>query len=829
MSLVRQRDEALQEIDVLTTKLDQFRERNCTLVAANQALQKRVKRFSERLKKATSNAVEDVVNQSSKEKRIITPAMRLCVLELAKHGVPMDHIAGVILAVSDCFGIHLDSAPSSRSCRRIVKEGGIIDELHTMDLMNHTEYFTLSGDGTSYKNLNYEVKHVTLTDYLADPSLPEAERKHVVLVDLSNTASHTSEAQLAGWKNLCYKLHDTYNTSPLGLENPIDNRTFYTKACGYLSDHAPDQTKLVRLFVAERDQADLEMRGEQVLKSLGGEELVQMVVEQNETNILLAGGVAQWDALSQEEKETRNTKVEHAIIKRVGREAFEKLPKEQQADSRRFVWGGCAMHKAINSSKGGPLTMILDHRHPGPITLFNKDNAAAAGSSDAALKARAEKLSGRGGVKLIELMGMVLNNSNKKLGQQDMHGIYFESREHLGHVVRFPDVIIAHLPLYIEFFKFIREHKASGQWTNIEQNIYTALHDDGTLSDLVCMTLYSQSVDIPYMVIVRGQIQNQLDLPPTHDKVKALCRRVIADPYIVCGLDMSYKMASLNGKQWQRPDAVYAALALIPRLPLIPEGTKATFEGALETWERFTEDERSAQRVGMTEKQKMDHFLRTTNDHSEGGAGTTKRAKQRAPNASMDFISAKARWTRNNPKVWVEQKEQEVGGLFKHARVIVRRDDADGVVQRKRKEIAEQSKEIANANTCKRMKTKARKDKKQQELELCVPIEDMRALTEPARLKTITIAALDLQIDWHRDQEQKVLHKQETKAHSTIKGKPAKAAAVIAAIKQRKGWVTSGLIKEFYTPIEPDSDDEEVGSECNMDVEDDADIVGYGG
>ncbi len=95
--------------------------------------------------------------------------------------------------------------------------------------------------------------------------------------------------------------------------------------------------------------------------------------------------------------------------------------------------------------------------------------------------------------------------------------------------------------------------------------------------------------------------------------------------------------------------------------------------------------------------------------------------------------------------------------------------------------------------------------------------------------KTITIAALDLQIDWHQDQEQKVLHKQETKAHSTIKGKPAKAAAVIAAIKQRKGWVTSGLIKEFYTSIEPDSNDEEVGSECDMDVEDDADIVGYGG
>lgn len=66
------------------------------------------------------------------------------------------------------------------------------------------------------------------------------------------------------------------------------------------------------------------------------------------------------------------------------------------------------------------------HEHAGPIFLFNKNNAVAAASTDPALKACAEQLFGQGDVKLVELMGMLLNNSNKKIGQQDMHAIWFK-------------------------------------------------------------------------------------------------------------------------------------------------------------------------------------------------------------------------------------------------------------------------------------------------------------------------------------------------------------------------------------------------------------------
>ncbi|KAF9023347.1 hypothetical protein BDZ89DRAFT_1192387 [Hymenopellis radicata] len=809
--------------------MDKVRARNVRLVAENSKLRKRVKRFAEQLERSINHAVDDVVIQSSKEKGIITPAMRLCVLDLANHGVPMDHIAAVILAVSDAFGIQLDSAPSARSCRRIVKEGGILDSLHTMDLLNHAEHFTISGDGTSHKNLNYEVKHVTVTDYLADPSLPEAERKQVLLVGLDNTSSHTSEAQLNGWENLCHVLHKTHNDSPLGREDPVDTRTFYTKACGMLSDHAPDQKKTCRLWVDKREKADLEMRGEAVIRSLGGEELVEMITEINDTNIRLAGGIVAWEATSEADRQIRYAKIEQAIVLRVGREAFEKLPPEEQTDARRFVWGGCAMHKAINASKGAFTRLALTwpaHEHAGPIILFNKDNAAAAASTDPALKARAERLSGRGGVKLVELMGMLLNNSNKKLGQQDMHAIWFESQIHIT------AEIIAHLALYIEFLEFIREHKGSGQWTNLEENIYNALHCHATLADLVAMTLYSQSCDIPYMRIVRTEILNQLDLPPTNDKAKALCRKVIADPGILCGSEVDYKTAALDGKQWQRPDAVYAARAMVSKLPLVAECVKFTFEGALETWERFTEDERSQQRVGLTEQQKLNHLLKPTNDHSEGGAGQLKKAKQRAPNATMEFIDSKTRWGRNKPKGWVKKTGAENPHIFDYARVTARTSDDSGQSKRKRIEIAEEAKDIATTYTRKRVKTKARRDEKQKELDACVPIEDSRAFTDPTRLKSLRNSDLDLQIDWHRSQEKEVLGKLKTASHSSLSNRPKKVAAIVAAIKQRLEWVKSGLIKEFYMPPDISSDEDSGGEqegEPEMDIEDDRDIVGFGG
>ncbi len=81
--------------------------------------------------------------------------------------------------------------------------------------------------------------------------------------------------------------------------------------------------------MVRRKNLDLEMQGKEVIRLLGGQELVQMVTEINNENIRKAGGVAAWDALSEEEEKTCYIQVEHTIIMHVGREAFEKLLKKK--------------------------------------------------------------------------------------------------------------------------------------------------------------------------------------------------------------------------------------------------------------------------------------------------------------------------------------------------------------------------------------------------------------------------------------------------------------------------------------------------------------------
>jgi hypothetical protein len=153
-----------------------------------------------------------------------------------------------------------------------------------------------------------------------------------------------------------------------------------------------------------------------------------------------------------------------------------------------------------------------------PVILMNKDNAAAASSGSTAAKARAEKVSSRGGVKLCELMGMLLNNKDDKKGQQDSHGVYFNAHEHIGYSIRFPDTsntryqcfslaaaeIIVNLTIYRQLMQFIRDRKMSLLYNHLEQNIWTAINDLRTIIELIILLWYGQNFSHPVMRLVRS-------------------------------------------------------------------------------------------------------------------------------------------------------------------------------------------------------------------------------------------------------------------------------------------------------------------------------------
>ena len=73
---------------------------------------------------------------------------------------------------------------------------------------------TVSGDGTSHKNIHYESCHITLnapSHLVADPDI----RPRTQLISVAAAINHASDTQLAGWKSEIAEIMNLFNQSPL--------------------------------------------------------------------------------------------------------------------------------------------------------------------------------------------------------------------------------------------------------------------------------------------------------------------------------------------------------------------------------------------------------------------------------------------------------------------------------------------------------------------------------------------------------------------------------------------------------------------------------------
>ncbi|KAF8224709.1 hypothetical protein L208DRAFT_1510322 [Tricholoma matsutake] len=64
----------------------------------------------------------------------------------------------------------------------------------------------------------------------------------------------------------------------------------------------------------------------------------------------------------------------------------------------------------------------------------------------------------------------------------------------------------------------------------------------------------------------------------------------IAEPELLYGPEAAYEKGSMDGKGWDRPEAIYAIQALAPTLPHLHGTLVAFLEGAVETWEWFSSE-----------------------------------------------------------------------------------------------------------------------------------------------------------------------------------------------------------------------------------------------
>ncbi|KAJ7192550.1 hypothetical protein GGX14DRAFT_335942, partial [Mycena pura] len=131
---------------------------------------------------------------------------------------------------------------------------------------------------------------------------------------------------------------------------------------------------------------------------------------------------------------------------------------------------------------------------------------------------------------------------------------------------------------------------------------------------------------------------------------------VIADPDIIMGPNLSYATASMDGKPWERPEAMYAAHALLPTLPRneVQVVLVEFLKGAQKRWRRFGSDILETQ---LTDAQKCKAMMPATNDANEGWLGAQARvALRRAPNARLEFINAKSQYKHNDTAEFIAAK-----------------------------------------------------------------------------------------------------------------------------------------------------------------------------
>ena len=585
----------------------------------------------------------------------------------------------------------------------------------------------------------------------------EGSEHHRRTLGVTTAPDHTSETQRDGWISLTKMFYDIYNASPHAQKNPADHRTFATKIVGMLTDHAEDQKKLVRIIQDWKRDCDRELRGEQARAKMTLTELLLIVAEETTSLLEHTGDI---EEATSEDLNTRNQEIARTVLLRIGEEAYNELSDEEQGLADLFVHAGCCMHKELNTVKGGYTHLEQfwkDSGLEGPVLLMNRDNEDAARAGGIAGKKAAEKSRG-GAIKLTDLAGALFRHKDDKKGQQNAFRYYFEDA--VGEIFTFPDtsntrfgsngdassVLVTYLPLMCDFLEQIRDKKLTGKWNHLEQNMYKGLQCKFTLTELCVLSLYSQAISHPYMREVRGPDHpNHLNLGPLHDRVREHIKRIIADPDILLGPEATHVSGTLDGADWDRPDAFTAVQRLIPVLPHIRGALVAFFRGALVTWERFAAEFAPGGVVEqLTDIQRERIYMAATNDANEGLLGACRVDLRHNPNISMTQWNARKMYRMNDTTTYMAGLDATT---LKFLRAKWREFNAAGTEKKRRVELAQAAARVATQRREKKADAARRKHKRQQQLRDLQPILDLHELTSDRLL----LDSIRQQISWHRE------------------------------------------------------------------------------
>ena len=194
----------------------------------------------------------------------------------------------------------------------------------------------------------------------------------------------------------------------------------------------------------------------------------------------------------------------------------------------------------------------------------------------------------------------------------------------------------------------------------MEKNLYNALKDTATLTELAVLALYAQSISHPYMRQIRGKNINMLDLAPLHLKVEQHMDKVISNPDILLSVDATYTTGAMDGQEWEKPNIMATILKQAPELPHLSSVLVVFFKGARGTWKRFTTEFTPGGIIdSATDGQKELAWMPATNDINEGMLGSFRQYCRFNPRATLHMFDALPMYQRNDTQQFMDRNFQE--------------------------------------------------------------------------------------------------------------------------------------------------------------------------
>lgn len=633
--------------------------------------------------------------------------------------------------------------------------------------------FTSGSDGTTHRSLNYESLHLNV--HAPDTYSPEGFSNlnpKIRFGEVRVEANHRTATQVEGELAHFETLADTFKRAPIAAiaENarlPITIGSVFLKWVGTHGDHAEDQKAKHRMLGEIKKEFIEKALGEREFYSRTETEQAELTRQAERTAIERSGGQSKWDELSGDAQDECIQSVFEDALKELALTAKEKLSELELKLLTDWIWAGCQMHKDLNAVKGGCQALREFWKTVGtaPCPLANRDNAAVLdaaedGRIDDATAERATASSAGGAVKLAELAGALFNHKDDKKGHQDIFRDYVKAR--LALTFTFPDTsntrfgsyleaaaeLITRPEFYIEFLEYIRNMKEKRTLNHMESNVFRALHDTPTLTELAVLTIYLEAISHPYISCVRGgglESSNALDKGELHRQVIEHIDKLIANPEIIMAPTAEPKHASLCAQdQWKRPEAMSTVRSRASEFPFLREALVAFLEGAKKTWKRFSAEFAEGGTIStLTDEEKRVRWIPTTNDANEGALGQARVLKNRNPSGGETLMNSIMMYTRNNTQDFMDfvlVHDEDHRFIMTEARSIVN-EKPD---QKKRKIIADQHIQESEA---KRRKSEVAAARKRRRIEL---INSVELVTNTSALEAMTLDELKAQLAKYR-------------------------------------------------------------------------------